>query len=163
MTYKILYIDITGRRIGGGQRSLLDLVKGLDRDKFMPQVILSEKGIFFEELKKNGIATNVFNMPTLKTINLVNRLIKIRQMKKLIKDQNINLIHTNSLRAALYGGFAAKWTKVPLVYHVRVIESGGLAERLVYGLSDKIIANSKAVKNKFSSFENFEKKNSCYL
>jgi len=60
--YRILYIEGTGNLEGGGQISLLELLKKLNRKKFEPVVICPFKGNLTSRLESMGIKTIIVPM-----------------------------------------------------------------------------------------------------
>ncbi len=151
-TFNVLYVDIFGDWIGGGQRSLMDLAKSLDPGHFNPVIICPEEGKFVDLIRSHSITVEIVPMGTFKTIDPISRLLTFNKLAGLVKKHKIDLIHVNGLRAAIYCGAIAKYFKVPLVWHVRVPESGGVAERAAYAFADKIIVNSRAVGKKFANW-----------
>lgn len=129
---RILYVDQTAA-LGGGELALLSLIKQLDRSRFEPIVILFQDGPFVEKLqglcevhvvlldasvqefRKDAIGIrSVLNFEKLKiSLAYVGNL--VRTIRRLRPD----IIHTNSLKADLLGGLAAKLLRIPLIWHVR--------------------------------------------
>jgi len=129
---RILYVDQTAA-LGGGELALLSLIKQLDRNRFEPIVILFQDGPFVEKLqglcevhvvlldasvqefRKDAIGIrSVLNFEKLK-ISLAYLGNLVRTIRRLRPD----IIHTNSLKADLLGGLAAKLLRIPLIWHVR--------------------------------------------
>jgi len=91
-----------------------------------------------------------------RTLNPVRLLVAIffffRHMIRIfqiVRNQNIKLVHANSLKSAIISGLSARLANVPLVWHVRDFLPVGffrqLFTRLAYLLATKVIVNSKAV------------------
>lgn len=154
----ILYADIFGDRIGGGQRSLMDLARSLNRKRFNPIIVCPEAGKFVDLIRSYSITVEIAPMGTFKTINFISWLSTFNKLAGLVKKHKVNLIHVNGLRAAIYCGVVAKYFKIPLVWHVRVLESGGIAERIAYFFADKVIVNSEIVGKKFAGWKDMSKK-----
>ncbi len=157
----LLYVDIFGDYIGGGQISLLALLKKLDRRLYCPLAVCPSGGRFVRELRNNGIEVKIIEMKSLKTINFLRIIKTIKDFILLLKEKKIDLVHANGLRAAIYSGLAARWQGVPFIWHVRVIESGGWSEKLCAYLAERIIVNSEAVGEKFNWLKNKSKKVVC--
>jgi len=61
------------------------------------------------------------------------------------------LIHSNQPRSNLFGAIAAKLTNVPIAWHERCLERGRFDSDNIFSfLPDKIICNSRAVRNRFT-------------
>ncbi len=144
-----MYADSTGKIKGGGQLSLYHLIKRLNRKKFKPQVILPEKGEFYEMLKELGIKIHLVKMREIRKGNIADIMKTSFDIAKIIKKEKVSLIHVNSSRSAIYCGIAAKITRIPLITHIRVIQKEPLYDWVIAFLSTKIIAISKAVRKRF--------------
>jgi glycosyltransferase involved in cell wall biosynthesis len=162
----ILFFDHTAS-LGGGEIALLNLVQGLDRARFRPLVVLGEAGALSQKLEDAGVETRV--VPIAREVAQMRKdalgagsLLRLRAMAqsmayawrlaRLIRCENAALVHTNSLKADIIGGVAARLARVPLVWHVRDrIEADYLPRPIVRlfrmlcaVLPDHVIANSQA-------------------
>lgn len=146
--YRILYIEGNGNLAGGGQISLLKLLKKLNREKFEPVVICPFKGNLTSRLESIGIKTIIIPMNPPKK-NLFSFIFSIKKLRSLFLKLKVNLVHANTSRSALYGGLAAKPLGIPVIWHVRVIESEGLYDRFLVSLCTKLITVSMAVQKRF--------------
>lgn len=168
MKYKILYLNPSSQ-IGGGEKSLLDLLRFLNRGKYHPIVSCPQKGRLVEELRKMGIETEI--VPYHRKIVALSRrgyaihiwgvcfslmwfAPTILMLKNLINDKGIHLIVTNGIKCHFMGSIVSSLTRTKLVWHVRdVIETNWL-KWMAYSwgrfFPDKIITNSHAVRSIFS-------------
>lgn len=150
MPIDILYI-IPRPEIGGAERQLLMLMQGLDRDRYRPHVIcLDGGGSLLDDYRRASETCVVLNrrgmdMGTLRTL--------IAHIKRI----NPAIVHTWLYIANLYGGVAARLARVPYV----IASQRGLGidpqhgwfkirqitcfNRLIARLSDRLIANARAV------------------
>lgn len=141
----ILFIE-SGTSSGGSFGSLFLLVKKLDRSRFKPVVVYLNENPFIEKLERLGIkvyliedylySKNVlflkrkiaaqlyklqFVIPALSVV--LDYLIhsnSIRKILKIIKEEEISLVHLNNQpNRDLYGALAAKIAKLPCVNHIR--------------------------------------------
>ena len=167
MKHKILYLNPSSQ-LGGGERSLLDLLKYLNREKYHPIVSCPTRGRFIEELIEIGVETEI--VPYHRKILKLSRgndlqlfglpffswwfAPTILILKNLIKDKGIHLIVTNGIKCHFIGVLLSLVTKTRLIWHVRdLIEIGWLKWMLrLMGrfFPDKIITNSHAVGDIFS-------------
>jgi glycosyltransferase involved in cell wall biosynthesis len=130
---RILYFDHTAA-LGGGEIALLHLVQALDRKQYEPVVMLASDGPLAGQLKDAGVETHVLPLDSSVTQTRKGSLgggslLKIRPvlstlrytwyLRRFILDQRADLVHTNSLKADIIGGFAARLAGVPLIWHVR--------------------------------------------
>lgn len=148
----------------GSDRSLLNLVKNLDKSEFNITVILPEEGPLVEEIRKvENVNIVIKQIAVLRRKNLsVNGLFSyskeffksIKYLKKVINDKNIDVVYTNT-SVVFPGGIVAKLLKKKSIWHVREIVSNKLERYVVSFIvnkfSDIIIANSKATADAISN------------
>ncbi|MDZ4949057.1 glycosyltransferase [Clostridium perfringens] len=151
----------------GSDRSLLNLVKNLDKNEFNITVILPEEGPLVEEIKKvNNVNVLIKEIAVLRRKNLSIRgifsysadfLKSIKYLKQAIKDQKIDIVYTNT-SVVFPGGIAARVLGKKSIWHVREIISNNFERRVVSFIvnkfSDIIIANSKATAEAISKNTN---------
>ncbi len=156
MKVNILYVNHTGE-IGGAEVSLLLLLKNLDRALYEPIAVCPLRGSLARELGKISVTFEEINFHRVRrTLNPVKLLIStfffFRHMLRIfqiVRNQNIKLVHANSLKSAIISGLSARLANVPVVWHVRDFLPVGffrqLLIRLAYLLANQVIVNSKAV------------------
>ncbi|WP_195335661.1 glycosyltransferase family 4 protein [Paraclostridium bifermentans] len=141
----------------GSDRSLLNLVKNLDKEKFKISVVLPCEGPLVEEIKKiQNVNVIIKEIAVLRRKNLsikgiINYIYaSLNSMKfliKIVKNNNIDIIYTNT-SVVFSGGIIAKLLRKKSVWHVREIITNGFERKIVSFIvnkfSDVIIANSKA-------------------
>ena len=162
----ILFFDHTAS-LGGGEVALLNLVQGLNRERYRPLIILGSEGPLQNKLRESGVETRVLPIAndvvqTRKDTLGVGSLLRLRAMThstgyalrlaRVIRQENAALVHTNSLKSDIIGGLAARLARVPVIWHVRDrIETDYLPRsivllfrRLCRFVPNYIIANSTA-------------------
>lgn len=137
----ILYISPPSH-IGGGEISLLLILKHLDKERFKPRLICYSEGPFVERARALGIEVVV-----LKRGSLPSSLSLVLNIIRYIKEKEIDLVHINSLD--IRAGIASWLAGVPFVGHLRVIFPFTWRDRLFVRLSRKVVAVSNAVVNAF--------------
>lgn len=161
--YKVLYLQSTSE-IGGSDVSLLRMVEGLDKSRFRPAVGLPSDGPLVEKIKRQGCDVFIIDEMIKLTSRkgalyglryLVNFPKAIWKIRSLLKKENIQLVHTNSLHN-LYGLPAAKLAGLPHVWHVReiVLQYNWLRFielALARRFSDRVIVTSNAVGEMFAN------------
>jgi len=163
---RVLFVDHTAM-MGGGEVALLNLVRHLDGPRYEPVVALFAEGPLATRLHQLGIDTHVLPLASsvahtrkdalgLRTLfrlgDVAGTLLFIRRLSSFIREQQIDLVHTNSLKADVIGGLAARLADVPLIWHIRDrIEDDYLPAPVVHVfrwlcrvLPDSLIANSAA-------------------
>ena len=162
----VLYMDHTAR-LGGGEIALLNLICALDPSRYRPLVVLAADGPLVERLRAAGIDTRVVPLDaavlnTRKDSLGGGSLLKLRYawaclryvltLARLARAVQADLIHTNSLKSDLYGGFAGRLAGVPVLWHVRDRIDGQYLpprvatafRRLSHILPKAIVANSES-------------------
>lgn len=144
MKIKILYLDTPLSPPGGGQISLLNILRNLDRTKFEIAVFVPYEYEFLTWFKKDDINFKI--VPSIRLYNEIKRYIP-------------NIVHCNSptTRYTFYSAIIAKCLQIPFIWHNRVVESAGWKEKLIGILSTKIVAISDAVQEKFNWIKNQNK------
>jgi len=156
---KILYIN-PNSYISGSGMSLLALIKDLDKSKFIPYVVLPDHGSLEQELLKYIDNIYIVKMVKLKRgfANLLDFILSfvptIICLYKVVKHENITIIHVNSLMSP-YGLIVAKLTRTRCIYHIRENEKRypkfifRFLTFLVSWLADRIIVVAKSIANPF--------------
>ena len=161
----ILYLD-SGSGIGGGQRSLLLLLKRLDKAHFTPFVGCLGDSAFAAEVEKTGARVIPLSLPAahnktdkVKRFTFRDLFEDFRQLRvifelhQVVKRHAINLIHANSLSVALLGGIVAKINRIPILMHKRYATSYGILDKLCEKLLHRVILVSEATRWDFASAE----------
>jgi glycosyltransferase involved in cell wall biosynthesis len=156
---RVLYISSFGDMRGGGQSSLLLLLKGIDKNKFKPFVMCPTDGDFVNELRSLGVMTFVFEFPSLRRFNVKAFFGTVKKLTNIIRMVNPDIVHTESSRSIGYLKYALFGTKVPIVRHAHVCDREPfLYELFMYACVTRIIAVSNAVKKRFDRFPGAENK-----
>ncbi len=107
----ILFINPTSR-IGGAEKSLLQILNGLDRKRFNPIVLLPSSGPLPDELKLMGIKVVFAPRPIIEAHSMIEIPIALFWLNLLVKKYRISLVHSNSKFSsrlpALYAGYSRK-------------------------------------------------------
>ncbi len=158
----ILYLD-SGSGIGGGQRSLLLLLKLLDKKRFTPFVGCLGDSAFAAEIEKTATSVVPLSLPAAhnktdkeRRFTVVDLLEDFRQLRvifqlhRAVKRHAIHLIHANSLSVALLGGVVARLHRIPILMHKRYATSYGMLDRLCERLLHRVILVSEATRWDFA-------------
>lgn len=131
---KIAVLD-HATHLGGGERVLITLLEGLNNKKYDVTVIATGEGQFTEELIKKNIKYKIIHtnkkMLNVKRGNKINIIDKIniiistlayvKKLTKYIKDENFDIIYTNSMKAHIYGSLVAFFSNKKLIWRVHDI------------------------------------------
>lgn len=158
----ILFINHMGF-LGGGEKSMLALMDGLRAAGNDSIALLAPEGELMARAREKGYRTFSFEFgqirrsynPAVWLKGLLEVITGIRRMERVIRDNQISLVHANSLKAAIMGGLAARRAKRPMVFHTRDYLSAGLFGKplvgLAYHLAARIIVNSRSVSQLYGS------------
>jgi len=160
---RVVYLDHCAQLSGAelGLVALLPALVGVDA-----HVILAEEGPLVSRLVRQGTSVEVMAMADIARLMSRDRMrpgsLPVRSMASTVgyvlklanrlRRLQPDLVHANSLKAAVYGGVAARLAGIPVVWHVQDrIATDYLpraAVRLVRAMAayvpDRIVANSRA-------------------
>jgi len=119
--------------MSGGEVALYNLVRHLDRRLVKPIVVLGEEGPLAEKLRP---CAEVHILPMqagfskarkdslgakslLRGGVVVGAAAYVRQLAVFMRQHRIDLVHTNSLKADVLGGLAARLSGTPVIWHIR--------------------------------------------
>ena len=132
---------------GGAERILINLVRGLNREKFRPLVCcLTAEGQMAAELHESGIP--VLTMHKSAKVDLGHVL----RLRNLMREEKVDIVHTHVFTANLWGRLAAIAAGVPVVItHEHSSFSVDdryrrLIERVLSRRTDKIISVSEELR-----------------
>jgi glycosyltransferase involved in cell wall biosynthesis/Na+/melibiose symporter-like transporter len=165
---RVAFID-HAHQLGGAQKSLCELLARLDRTRFAPYLLCSAQAQWLGRPELEGVQiVPVFQpMPLLNQRRdelshsvlgsvgkIVGGLAPALRVRRTLQQLEIDLVHTNTLKAHLLGGLGARWAGLPLVWHVRDILEPGPARtwllRAAAHLRPHVVAISRAVADQFA-------------
>lgn len=136
-------------RVGGGEESLLGLVRRLDRRRFTPLVLVPGEGEMASALRNCGVAVEVLALGTIRPWTLPIALHRAWRLRRFILAHRVRLVHAHGSRGALYAGLALGRTGVPLIWHVRVVDRDPWLDPLLLRLATAVVTNSEATAARF--------------
>jgi len=150
---RILFLNHVSR-VSGAERSLLDLLRRLDRNRFEPIVVAPAGGELADLLERAAVPHYALPLRRLcKTLNplrltsdFLNVASVVPRLARLIRRERIALVHANSSTAQVYGGPAARWCGVPCVWHNRDLVNLGPLGRWLGRTASCTIAISECVR-----------------
>ena len=140
---RVLYVNHEVE-LGGAERSLLELLTGLDRARVSPELACSGSGPLAREADRLGVPVHDvamrFRGKLRKAVGLWRAAARLGE---LIRERSIDLVHCNALIAGYAGLRAARVNGVPAIWHVRDIGYPAAA-RWACRRASGVIANSQA-------------------
>ena len=128
---RVVFVDHLAR-LSGGEIALLRLLPALANHVDV-HVVLGEDGPLVSRLREAGITTEVLPLATrvrhVRKESVRPGRVDVRaiaqvapyvlRLRRRLRDLDADLVHTNSLKAAVYGGLAGRLARVPVLWHVR--------------------------------------------
>ncbi|WP_162880680.1 glycosyltransferase [Paraliobacillus sediminis] len=165
---KVMFLNHTAT-IGGGERSLLDILTFINKDKFQVSLVCFEEGPLVEKVKKiKNIDVTVVPFPNkilkynrdkrsiLQLFSFFYIVIPVIKLLGFTLRSKPNVLYTNSMKAHFIGVIIGKLSFNKVIWHVRDILDEGLNKRVFIWLSqftNEIICISKAVSKQFEQNE----------
>jgi glycosyltransferase involved in cell wall biosynthesis len=130
---RVLFVDHTAQ-LGGGEIALRNLARALDPSRVSTKILLFANGPLVEQLGEGNHSVHVLPLSTrisqtrkdavgwkslLKLGDLVTSLLFVFRLARLIRNLKVDVVHTNSLKAHVLGGIAARLVGVPVIWHLR--------------------------------------------
>jgi glycosyltransferase involved in cell wall biosynthesis len=157
----VAFVDQSGDTPGGAERSLATLLRYLPADTCAKTFLFSE-GAFADELRAAGIATRVLQIghiirsstrerPRVEALAELAHV--IRSLATHLKRDRIDVVHTNTVKAHIIGGAAARLCGIPCVAHLRDILHGPgrtIVRSSVAAFTHHRIAISRSVSTSFN-------------
>ncbi len=154
---RVLYINHSAL-VNGGEASLLELVGNLDKERFEPIVVIPPAfGTRAPRMRRmlSELGVRTLPMPLIRfrrTHNplallgyLFNVVTVSLRLAGLISSEKIDLVHSNSTTAHIYGSTAAWLARVPSVWHCRDLVDLGWLGRWLCRRSTAAIGISNTV------------------
>lgn len=164
---KILYFNPSSN-IGGAEKSLLDILKNIDRKVYNPVLVIPEDGKLGEKARSLNLEVLIIKLPRVVILsgrqgNIKNAIVTILMLlsipvaifriTRLIKSSGASIVHTNGLKFHMLCSIPKLFLRFKLVWHFRDIPDEWLWKAIIllfaYFFPDKIIVNSDVVGNLF--------------
>ncbi len=134
----ILYVSHYSHMRMGGQKSMLNIIEMLDREISQPFAIVPEQGELSDALEKLQCPCEIVPMCNLKFMRTGKIFKLIKSIRKIIKEKNIHIIHSDQDHDTVICNFAKQKTDAKLIWHVRITRPYKW-DRINFIMADKII------------------------
>lgn len=160
MEKKILFVESRYNSFYGAQKSMLQLIKSLDKSKFNYKVITTDEGNFKLEYEKENIPVNIIKLGKKANVfggkvlkyNFIEKLLVFIQILlynfKILKyswNNKIDVIYVNDLRAFIYSILAVKLLRKKSVWYIRADLKSSFLTRFCLKHSTKVITIAHGV------------------
>lgn len=155
--------------IGGGERSLIDILTYINKDRFQPTLVCFENGPLVERVSEiSGVEVAVIPFSNkvlkynrdeksiLRFFSIFSLFVPMVKLFAFMYKSKAKVVYSNSMKAHFIGLVVGKLAFKKVIWHVRDIIDGGINKKLFIALSkftDEIICISKAVSNQFGKSE----------
>jgi len=113
---RLLFV-ITKLELGGAQKQALELIKGLDKDKFSPILYTAKEGILVKEaLEISGLELRLSSFLE-RSINPIKDFFALLELCIFVKSKKIDILHTHSSKAGILGRLAGRLCRVKVILH----------------------------------------------
>lgn len=145
---RVLYLD-HGTHLGGAEVSLLGLLRTLDRERFAP-TLACPPGRLADRAAELGVPMAELQLEKLREgWNPFATLARLRRgraaLRRLIREGAFDILHANTLRAAVYASAAVKGKGARFVWHVRDADIPRWARRFLLKRCHAAIAPSRFI------------------
>jgi glycosyltransferase involved in cell wall biosynthesis len=145
---KILYVDFYSF-LGGGQMNLLSVFAGLDRKRYQPVLALPQEGPFADRARALQVPVFVVPMGKARWRRPWEAYAGYLGLKRLMREQAIDLVHANCYPANKLAGPAARAVGIPCLWHKQIPVTQGKTTgwlwRFFSRYDDRVLAVSRQV------------------
>jgi glycosyltransferase involved in cell wall biosynthesis len=149
----VLYLHNKSEVRGGGEQSLINLWKHLDRNRFRPFLIVPGEGSLSRKARSMGLEVATVRVPKIRSRNIVAAASALKRLIKYCKDLNIDVIHSYTPRNNLLAALIGRFLHIRVVWHERNLIFGDEFDvsKWLSFLPHHIICNSNAIADRFTN------------
>ncbi len=145
--WTVAFFSPTGDIAGGGELSLLTLLRHLDRTRVSPVVVCPKEGEFAEQVRSLGIVVQILPLPST-AIGIANGA--VRNLARWMLDAHVDLVHANAAgRVLVLPALAARLLGLEVIWHVRIADREMLADCWQSAVSSRLVVTSQYVAGRF--------------
>ncbi len=147
----ILFISHTSN-ISGAERSLLEILSCIDKNKWKP-IVIAPTGLLHEEIIKLGIDFIAIKLPVINKPKTIFESVKLAwklessrcKISTIINKVSPDVIHANTTRAMML----TPRTSIPVIWHLRDFALPGFITHILYSQANRIAVISDYIENEF--------------
>lgn len=153
MNHKLKVAIVTfGFYTGGTERQIIEIIKGIDRSRFVVLVAATRAGGTMEDkLKQAGITIDYFPINSFRDIGTIRQLQRLRHY---LIDNKVDIVHTFSLIGNTFGVLAGLLARIPIIitsrrdmFGPKMLLPYGPLQAMLSHFADVILTNAIAIKN----------------
>lgn len=137
-----ILLSLMQLNIGGAETHVVELAKELKRKGFNI-IVASNGGVYVKELEEEGIKH--YKVP-LQNKNPLNMIKSARLLKKIIKEENIDIVHSHARIPSFILGKLHKRMKFPFVTTAHWVFNTGYGLKYITDWGEKTVAVSEDIK-----------------
>ncbi len=141
-TNKNILLALMQLNIGGAETHVVELAKELKRRGFNITVV-SNGGVYVKELEESGIKHYAVPLQNKKPLNMLKAA---RRLKKIIKDENIDIVHSHARIPSFILGKLHKRMKFPFVTTAHWVFNTSHGLKYITDWGEKVVAVSEDIK-----------------
>jgi len=112
----ILYV-ITKLELGGAQKQLLSLIRGLNKEKFQPYLLTGQDGLLVDAAAMIPDLRLIRCKFLERPIHPAKDILALFSLYCFIKNNNIDIVHTHSSKSGILGRCAARLAGIRVIIH----------------------------------------------
>ncbi len=145
-TSPVLLVSNHSQIVGGGEISLLTLIKGLKDADWEPLLFVPAEGEVAERARALAVDVHIAPLPPIRNLRAL--ISAVRAARRQVRTLEPRIIHANGSRAMFYAALAARATGCPTVWHIRILDPDPKSDRLLARWATASIAISSAVRER---------------
>lgn len=128
---RILLVDSIGYTAMGGAATVVnEVLERADRARHVPVLVCLSRGQWPDAARAKGISA--YSLPRTRLRSVRNLVEVVGGLRRIIRDESIDLVHASENTALVYSGLACRLTRIPLVWHIHSpLQPRSREERLV--------------------------------
>jgi glycosyltransferase involved in cell wall biosynthesis len=147
----VLYLHNKSEIFGGGEQSLLNLWKHIDKDRFRAFLVVPAAGSLSRRAASLGLKVAHIKVPKLHPRNVIRVAGALKRLLCYCKNNNIDIIHSYTPRNNFLAALIGKTLNIRVIWHERnlLFDEKHDLTKMFHFLPDYVLCNSKAVAARF--------------